>query len=263
MFKELLFAIDLMVSYNKDKIDSSNKWSNSQLKFVKTRFLTKKEYYISKFIISIEEQEQINALKKDNRYPEVIKKEKEVLALEKIANSPVEALVKAKIELAEIKEKWTPRRGKHIKVIRGSRSADKGDWGIVDYERLRWLLFPKKGLVLSQKVGFLNQDSIYCWTTANSCIVTNSDTVTHPETFKLMKASGISQTLKAFRVLIPDTEESHSSFTARTSLHYAEGGWFPHENYKEYFAPKSQTTKISDDLWLFPEWFLIKKGIFK
>ena len=142
--------------------------------------------------------------------------------------------VEEKLHLEELIEKWTPRRGKKIRVIRGNRASSKDDEGIVTFERLRWKNIPLSECILSQRVSYLNKDGIMSHTTGKSCIVIDPTTVTHPETFKYMEAKLVKKSEKWYCVIL---------------------------NNKEYYAPLAQTKRITEDTWLFPEWFLIRKGI--
>lgn len=252
-FKELSFAIDLMAFYNQYK--EKHTIDCLKHKRFKNRFHTKKAYWLNNYdqfdseISKVDVINQLQSLKKDYRHPEIIRCENEIKKLEdKISvfidfSLDYDLFLKKFINLFETIEKWTPRRGKHIKVVRGSRSASKDDYGIVNYERLRYIHVPVNGRILSQKIGFLNQDNIYCYTTGNSCVVINPDTVTHPETFTIMEVDRqkVSKLSKAYKLNFKISREFD----------------------KEYFVPISQSRLLMNNKYCYtPDWFLRKKGIF-
>ena len=250
---QLINAIILMAQYNIDKQNAiKNKvYLNNILPKINihsTKWITKKQWlYKNEYWLVFEEpffslpeiRSWIDSQKPDNRHPKVIEAEKNWKEIyDKYQVYPSEALhfelEQRKIIFENIAEQWTPRIGKKIEVFRSTQGSKKGDVGIVVFERLRYVKHPHVGMFLSHKVLFTNQDGLTCYTTANSSRVIDHTTCTHPQTYKLMNATLHQTGHKWYYVMI-------------------EGN--------KYYAPKSQTKRISDNLWMFPVWFLVKKGI--
>jgi len=133
----------------------------------------------------------------------------------------------AEKSLDDMREKWIPRKGKIVECIRTSKGCDKGDKGKVFWEGIKENQFGT-----THKVGFHNQDGVECWTTVNSCVVTNPEVEQKPQDFVSLKATVKKETTKAYLMVI---------------------------NGRELWAPKSQVREVAErGEWNFPKWFVEK-----